>query len=151
METNQNTTNPADLNWLQILTDFVNQRPGFSFADYGDYKAYRQDYRTSLQQRNDFYDLKQGLQGLAFSQANGLIYKALQDSNGRLQINKSGNGLVYHAGQYAPTEYRGAAARLLASVLWDYIRDNNPEWNGEQIRTKAKKALRTRSAKQYFR
>ncbi len=151
METNQNTTKPADLNWLQILTEFVNKRPGFSFADYGDIKAYGQDYRMSLQQRNDFYDLKQALQTLALSQANGLVYKALQDSNGRLQINKAGTGLVYHVGQYEPTEYRGAAARLLASVLWEYIRETKPEYNAEQIRKATRKILRTRSAKQYFR
>jgi len=42
METNTKTQNAA-LDWLLILTEFVNSRPGFQFADYGDYKAYRQE------------------------------------------------------------------------------------------------------------
>jgi hypothetical protein len=40
----------------------------------------------------------------------------------------------YCTGQYWPTEYRKAAAAVLASVLWDYFRDNMPAPDGKITR-----------------
>ena len=51
----------------------------------------------------------------------------------------------YIAGQYRPTEYRAAAAAVLAAALWGYMRDNMPDPTYKQYGSATDHPMRTES------
>lgn len=104
------------------LRAFINQRPGFDPRNYADQASYRSESRAATR------DLRIARQLLRQVQLRGditadAILKAARF--GRLAIRDLLNPVEvdYCTGQHFPTEFRAAAARLLASVLWEHMRD----------------------------
>lgn len=136
------------------LIKFVNQRPGLDFANYGDITSYRSEMRGITNDRSDFFELLSVAQRRLDGDLEQKLTKELENSNGRLTLNKKGD-LEYCTGQYFPTEYRSAAARIIANVLWASYRDEkdtkgNPIYkDGIEIRKAIRRNLGRRAGK-YF-
>lgn len=96
---------------LRMLAAYAAKNPGLDFRDYGDVTAYRGDSRMIAKQMDDVRT------ALRFACAVNVQDAHLIDvSRGeRLTIERTNSGLKlgYTTGQYWPTEYRGAVARLL--------------------------------------
>lgn len=142
---------------LALLSAFINQRPGLEYANYGDPTSYRAESRSITA---DGHDARALLAAVSWrdSISADAIRAALQGS-GRLTLSDAGR-LEYCTGQYFPTEYRPAAARILAGLLWDYWRETaqpltpTPEGRrvtGDDIRRVARRELGQRIARRYFR
>lgn len=100
---------------LQMLAAYAAKNPGLDFRDYGDVAAYRGDSRMITEQLHDVRD------ALRFACAVNIQDEHLIEvSRGaRLTIERTDAGglrLDYTTGQYWPTEYRGAVARLIESA-----------------------------------
>jgi len=140
---------------IEKLTKFVNQRPNLDFSNYGDVSAYRSESAEITRDRTDYFELL----SYAFQRINHLndaVEKYLQSTSGRLTINKDGN-LEYCTGQYFPTEYRPAANRILANLIFASYRDeieynspNNVYKDGNEIRKAIKRNVSRRLFKNYF-
>ena len=106
---------------LSLLYTFINQRPGLEFGNYGDRAAYRSEIRSITRQRADARRLLAAVARRDSITAADIIAAF----NGRLTLgtNKGKLCLDYCTGQYWPTEYRAAVARLASSLLWGYWRD----------------------------
>ena len=144
---NQNTT-------TEKLVKFVNQRPGLDFANYGDSKSYNAESREITKDRNDFFELLCLAQRRIENFETKLTYN-LEHTSGRLML-KNGQ-LEYCTGQYFCTEYRPAASRIIAQLIFNDYRDEqlpnepNPVYkDGIEIRKAIKKQLSRRVAKNYF-
>lgn len=127
-------TNERDI-ILDLIQKFIESRPGFEFANYGDAASYRADYRSSL---SDLHDARQLLAAVRW---HGISAEALKTAlagafSGRLSY-KDGR-LDYCVGQYYPTEYRAAACAVLASALWAYFREQPGNDTGPAIRYRAR-------------
>lgn len=110
-------------NVIEVLCQFVNQRPGMEPMNYGNWREYRRESAEVTRDRDDFYKLMSVAQRrLTTEQLSEAIYKELANTSGRLRINESGE-LEYCTGQYFPVEFRPAACRVLVSVIWDNYRD----------------------------
>lgn len=96
---------------LKMLASYAAKNPGLDFRDYGDITAYRGDSRMITRQLHDVRT------ALRFACAVNVQDDHLIDASRgeRLTIEQTGDGLTldYTTGQYWPTEYRGAVARLL--------------------------------------
>lgn len=103
---------------LGLLYTFINKRPGLEFGNYGDHAIYRAEIRRITRQRADALKLLRAIE-LRDSITAADIVAAF---NGRLTLgaNKGKLCLDYCTGQYWPTEYRAAVARLASSLLWSY-------------------------------
>ena len=103
---------------LGLLYTFINKRPGLEFDNYGDRAAYRSEIRSITRQRADALKLLRAIE-LRDSITAADIIAAF---TGRLTLgtNKGKLCLDYCTGQYWPTEYRAAVARLASSLLWSY-------------------------------
>lgn len=140
---------------IEKLTKFVNQRPGLDFANYGEISAYRSESAEITRDRTDYFELL----SLAFSRIDSLnevVTNYLKTSSGRLTMNDAGN-LEYCTGQYFPTEYRPAANRMLANLIFASYRDeiesntpNNVYKDGNEISKAIKRRISRRIAKNYF-
>lgn len=153
METMETTT---QVNAIAMLRDFVAKRPGFELCNYGSMKYYRRDYNECLKDRNSFYELLNLAMDRYEARLNEVLTNYLSNSSDRLALE---NGkLRYHTGQYFPTEYRNAACRVLASLIWNSYRDEKREdgtkvyETGHEIRKAIKSnwRIRTRNTKLYF-
>lgn len=107
---------------VEALHGFIRQRPGLNYGDYGDTAAYRSELRGITRDLNHARTL------LRHVELSGITGQELIDaaSTTRLNIQQVDGERVrihYTTGQYFPTEYRAAVARLCASALWDYVRD----------------------------
>lgn len=138
---------------IEKLVKFVNQRPGLEYCNYGDPKSYRAEMREITNDRADFNELL----GFALRRVDNLESKLTQEltgSNGRLTL--KGETLEYITGQYFPTEYRPAAARVLANLIWaDYRNekreDGTPVYpDGEKMRKAIMRNLSRRVCRNYF-
>ena len=104
---------------VNSLLAFANQRPGFDFANYGDVAAYRADSRAATK---DLHAVRELASVARYAATDAEICSAASGS--RVEIipfaNDSGAGyrISYCPGQYFPTEYRAAVARVLASAIW---------------------------------
>ncbi len=140
---------------IEKLTKFVNQRPNLDFSNYGDVSAYRSESAEITRDRTDYFELL----SYAFQRINSLneqLEKYLQTTSGRLTLNNDGN-LEYCTGQYFPTEYRPAANRILANLIFASYRDeieynspNNVYKDGNEIRKAIKRNVSRRLFKNYF-
>jgi hypothetical protein len=142
------------LNTINTLRNFVHQKPGLEYCNYGDVKTYRREMYEITKDLHDFRELL----SYAIQRVNNLddkIKAYLERSSGRLTINKDGQ-LQYITGQYFPTEYRPAAARVLADIIWADYRDEkrddgtNVYDTGHDIRKALSKWLSRRIMKYYF-
>lgn len=144
---------------LALLSAFINQRPGLEHANYGDAASYRSESRSITADGHDARALLAAVSWRDSIDAD-TIRKALQGS-GRLTLSDSGR-LAYCTGQYFPTEYRPAACRVLAGLLWDYWRDgyvtagkspdpaNAYHGAGDDIRRAARREFSRRIVRHYF-
>lgn len=140
---------------IEMLTKFVNQRPGLDFSNYGDSKSYNAESREITKDRSDYFELL----SLAFTRLGDKLDNKLkfnlENTSGRLTL-KNGQ-LEYCTGQYFPTEYRPAANRILAQLIFNDYREEelpnepNPVYkDGHEIRKAIKRNLSRRTYKNYF-
>lgn len=113
---------------VEKLTLFVNQNPGLDIREYSDSKSYQAEMKEITKDRNDFFELLSLFLSRYEGKANDALTEYLTNSSGRLTLK---NGRIdYVTGQYWPVEYRPAANRVLASLIWQHFRDEfNPEKN----------------------
>ena len=135
---------------IQALQSWVAQRPGLEFGNYGDWPAYRSEVRSigkDLQHARKMIDYVAWHDSISAE----MILDAAK--SGRLSIVVEGDKvrIDYCTGQYWPTEYRPAVCRLLSSVIWDWMRANDPRRSGEMIRKAASRELGTSIAQRWFR
>lgn len=147
MKTEQLTT-------IDLLTKFVNSRGHFDTRDYFEnwrdtagVQAFRQDYNTFLKQGKIYRELLRACIDRV-EDLNAKLTIKLENSGDRLRLV---NGkLQYITGQYYPTEYRGAACRVLWQILWaDYMNECEPGTNKLIYQTgpEIKKAIERRAGK----
>ena len=134
---------------LSALRSFVRQRPGLDFANYGDVQAYRAEVRSITK---DLHHAEELIRAVELRSIEGdAILKAV--GSGRLSIEATDKGVRvdWCTGQYWPTEYRRGVASVLASVLWDYWRDQCGCDTGDKIRAEARRSLSRAVARRFFR
>ena len=140
---------PSKSTIVAALDAFIRQRPGLEFGNYGDWTAYRSEVRSigkDLQHARALLRYVEWHDSITAE----MILSAAQ--SGRLSIVVDGNKVRvdYCTGQYWPTEYRPAVCRLLSSVIWDWMRANDPRRSGEMIRKAASRELGTSIARRWF-
>lgn len=128
---------------IEALRSWINQRPGLDYANYGDPSAYRSDVRSIGQ------DLKHARELLAaVAWRDGITDADLIDASrrafsGRLAIDtRNGVSIDYCTGQYWPTEYRRAAAAVLAAALREYWRRSTSSASAEARRSLSRSVVR---------
>lgn len=130
---------------FEALARFVAQRSGIDSRNYGGSReAFMGDYRRILRDGRDARALLRVVE-LSTCLPDSILCEVLK--SGRLTWD--GERLEYCAGQYFPTEYRGAVCRALASVLWNYWRDGD-RYSAEQIREAARMNLGRGIARRWF-
>ena len=141
---------------LETLAQWINQRPGLDPRNYiSDYRdadgraAYRSEARSITRQLHDARAL------LRYIELHPTIdaQRILDAARGRLTIKPAGQSfeIDYCTGQYWPTEYRSAAARVMASAIWDYFRKDCVRSEGaDSIRALAKKEFPAPIARRWF-
>ena len=141
-------------NVIELLCNFVNQRSRLEFANYGDSKSYNQESREIAKDKKDFFELLY-LAQRRIENLSEVLINYLQNSSGRLTIK---NGFLdYCTGQYFPTEFRPAACRVLANLIFANYRDeiesntpNNVYKDGHEIRKAIKRNVSRRIMANYF-
>ena len=118
---------------LNLIEQFYSQRPGFDSRDYGrSISAYRADRK----QANDGLTACKHLMTIVhrrLAHSDNIIGETLRkelSSGGRLEL--ANGSLRYTTGQYFPTEYRWAAAKVLHSAVWADFRSER-KTNGEPV------------------
>lgn len=124
-------------NVAYMLKEFAYQRPGLDPRDYGHgrdgYNCYRRESAEITRDLNDFKELYYlAVERMGIESLNQALYHRLTTNDGRLTFNVGKCRIEYCTGQYFPTEYRPAAARMLANIIWrSYMEERNA--NGELI------------------
>lgn len=117
------------------LAAWIRQRPRMEFRNYGDIKSYRAEVRSISRDKRDAELLLATVRNRDSITGEQLIEASKRAFSGRLSliiVEDDKTNVVekvtidYTTGQYWPTEYRKAAAAVLASALWAYTRDNMP-------------------------
>lgn len=103
------------MNAYEKLREFVGQRPGFEFANYGSVAQYQADYRPVLRDLHTFKQLDYLRGDTLASLPTETWQEASRVSSGRLQWN--GQEWDYTTGQYFPVEYRAAALAVAKRAL----------------------------------
>jgi hypothetical protein len=122
---------------LQALRAWINQRPGLDPANY-DRAGYRSDSRQITQDRSDAIEILGAVAMRSYVTADHILRAAQSAYSGRMTITEKDDefSIDYCAGQYWPTEYRKAAAAVLASAFWDAYRAELPkESTGDTLRS----------------
>lgn len=122
---------------LIALSNFVRQRPGLEYGNYGDVTSYRAESRGITRDLHDYETLLHAVQQHDSITVDDLVKASRSAFSGRLEIVLPGERgeynptlvsnvvrIEYCVGQYFPTEYRKAACALLASALWTWQRDH---------------------------
>jgi hypothetical protein len=138
---------------VDALYAWIAQRPGLEFGNYGDVSAYRSEMRGITR---DMHDARTLLHHVESSQITGVeLAGAFKHAfSGRLSWD--GARLYYCTGQYWPTEYRKAAAAVLASAVWSYWRDGmigdgmTGENMGDRLRASARRTFGRSIAARWF-
>ena len=168
---------------LEALSKWIKQRPGLEFGNYGEMKSYRAELRQIAKDRRDAETLLRAVALRPSITAEDLI-AATRAYSGRLQIKEAtdqrregcsndckgrvcknalrcdGHAPIridYCAGQYWPTEYRKAVCAVLASALWDALREDfssvpdKPELSkGDAIRLNFRREFGRSIAQRWF-
>ncbi len=131
MKTPNNTATKAEFLYptFELITNFAQQKPKLDTNDYfEDYKdtsgirAYNEEKRNIQRSLKEFNELmKLAVERIGIDKFEVELKEYLSTTSGRLEL-KNGK-LTYCVGQYFPTEYRPAAARVLANVIWADYRD----------------------------
>jgi len=122
---------------LEALSKWIKQRPGLEFCNYGAIAPYRAELRQITKDKRDAGALLSAVAIHDSITAKDLIAAFPRAYSGRLTIKEEAGRVRfdYCTGQYWPTEYRKAAAAVLASALWDWQRGNMPKPDGKITRT----------------
>jgi hypothetical protein len=131
---------------IDNIRAFINQRPGFDPRNYHNAASYRADARRALRDRDDALDL---LRYVDLRDGITVDRIAEQLRSGRLTLTPAGQ-LDYTTGQYFALEYRAAACRTLAGVIWAWLRDECGHNTGDAIRAAARRELGARLARRWF-
>ncbi len=133
---------------IQALRRWIEQRPGLEFGNYGSVQSYRAEQRNITRDLHHARELLRAVEWRDSITAEDIIRAA----DGRLTIAVDGDSvrIDYCTGQYFPTEYRPAAARVLSSVLWAYWRENMEKPDGDALRRTARRELSRAVANRYF-
>lgn len=114
---------------IDALDAWIRQRPGLEYANYGDRASYQSECRGIAR---DLREARTLLYTVARRQSitAPMLREAFRAFSGRLswtwsQLEQKGR-LSYVTGQYWPTEYRKAAAAVLASALWTAAGNDMP-------------------------
>jgi hypothetical protein len=112
---------------VTALSAWIRQRPGLEFGNYGELSSYRAELRQIARDKRDAEALLTAVAIRDSITAEDML-KGFRAYSGRLTISeKNGRAVLnYCTGQYWPTEYRKAAAAVLASVLWERKRADMP-------------------------
>jgi hypothetical protein len=137
---------------LDGLRRFIGQRSGM------DARNYIRDYRDADGRRaynadryaigRDGRDARRLLDFVAARLSISADDIAARARGGRLKLSDDRRTWHYTAGQYFAIEYRAAAARLLAGIVWDYLRDGYDTADG--IRHRARQLFGRGIAARYF-
>lgn len=141
---------------LELIARWIRQKPGLDPRNYiSDWRdaegrsAYRADSRTITRQRHDAFAMLRYIELRPF--ITGAHLAAALTVSGRLSYTP-GRGLDYTTGQYWPMEFRAAACRVMASVIWDRLRrDAGEHATGDAIRRAARRELGRSIAGRWFR
>ena len=131
MQTTTNIITPAPVTddkdqIISLLDKWISQRPGLEYANYGDLTSYRSEQRAIARDGRDAHALLGYVAQRRHITADKLR-EGFSAYSGRLSLGTDSKGamcLDYCTGQYWPTEYRKAACAVLASVVWNYTRDD---------------------------
>jgi hypothetical protein len=111
---------------LEGMRRFIAQRSGIDprnyIRDYRDVdgrRAFNLDRYTIARDGRDARRLLSFVAARETISADDIAARA----HGRLELSGDRRTWHYTAGQYFATEYRAAAARLLAAIIWDHLRD----------------------------
>ena len=136
---------------IAALRAFVRQRPGLEFGNYGDSVAYRAEIRRIGRDLRDAETLLHRVELAHGISGQDMLRTA---AHSRLKIRNTDDGITvdYVTGQYFPTEYRPAVARLCAELLWAYRRDhampapieNKGDWLRQSFRREYGRSLADR-------
>ena len=134
---------------IAALRKWIAQRPGLEFGNYGDVSSYRAEVRSI---GKDLQHARAMVNYVAWHDS--ITAEMILDAakSGRLSIKVEGDKvrIDYVTGQYWPTEYRRAVCRLLSSVIWYWMRTNDPQRSGEMIRKAARRELGNSIANRWF-
>ncbi len=113
------------------LAAWIRQRPGLEFGNYGNLTGYRAELRGISRDKRHAETLLAAVRSRAAITAANIVEAAKHAFSGRLEFHTDLNKpdlvrIEYTTGQYWPTEYRRAAAAVLASALWAHARDSMP-------------------------
>ena len=133
---------------ITLLANWIKQRPGLDFANYGDVKPYRAEMRNITKQRHDAETLLAAVAIDDAITADDILAAFPQAFSGRLSFDAENQRLEYCAGQYLPTEYRAAAAAVLARVLWN---EASPRYEtGDDMRKHFRQQFGASLARRWF-
>ena len=140
---------------ISAMIRFINQRPGLEFANYGDVDAYRHDSSRVTRDKHLAHRLVNYVMQRDSITAADIIEASKRAYAGRLQIDQiSQDGqefeVNYCTGQYFPTEYRRAAACVLACAIWERLREDSPGTDADHIRKAARRELGRTLAREFF-
>lgn len=110
---------------ISALRQWVAQRPGLEFGNYGDATAYRSEMRRITRQRHDAEALIRFVE-MADSITAADLEREL-DGRNRLSLMADRDELEYCTGQYWPVEYRAAVCRVLSQVIWEWFEGDKRE------------------------
>jgi hypothetical protein len=142
---------------IESLHHWINQRPGLEPANYirgwddtAGRSAYRSESRRITQDLNDARYLLDYVAIRDSITAEQILDAAKHSFSGRLSIEPDGNGfrVDYCTGQYWPTEYRRAAAAVLKSAIWEWLRDGRTE--ADAVRKAARREFPASIARRWF-
>ena len=137
---------------ISAIIRFINQRPGLQFANYGDVSAYQHESRRITKDKHHAESLANYIMRRDSITAADIIEASKRAYSGRLQINQTAEGfdVDYCTGQYFPTEYRRAAACVLACAVWHRLAADKPGADADHIRKAARRELGRTLAREFF-
>jgi hypothetical protein len=137
------TTAPAVCPFDALLA-FAEQRPGMEPGNYGSFRDYRAESRDVTRDLHDVRAL------VRMARYHIPADRLTAPTSGRLSWDAARGAWDYTTGQYFATEYRKAAARLLAEGIGRAWMDRNPGFTWPRVRLWAREAFGRRIATRYF-
>lgn len=116
---------------VSALAEWIKQRPGLEYGNYGCPRSYRQELRGITRDLNDARKLLRNVE------MSTMPAETIEEAFGRAfggRMSWDGSKIDYCVGQYWPTEYRRAACAVLARALWQH--HCSPEDTGHTMRAK---------------
>ena len=140
---------------ISAMIRFINQRPGLQFANYGDVSTYQHESRRITKDKHHAERLANYIMRRDSITAADIIEASRRAYSGRLQIDQISQDeqefeVNYCTGQYFPTEYRRAAACVLACAIWIRLAEDSPGKDADHIRKSARRELGRTLAREFF-